>query len=218
MSGREAALFSRITYVIGPHSTITTKEGKQGLSPLSAVLGLTAAAELGGASCCDDGLGKAALTARKACSPSLSLRLLMDMFSPSKRREREVRSPSPCAASKLQQAAVSDNLSGGRRKEGGCCHVRQCGCITCGGSVDCFVWRSPDDDVLGGHDLERERMMRQRQQPPRQPPQQHTSTESLASVFSQAISILSRTSSNLGEQRALLQFEPLRDQIIHGAQ
>ena len=68
MSDREAALFSRITYVIGPHSTITTKEGKEGLSPslslslLSAVLGLTAAAELGGASCCDDGLGKEGCT------------------------------------------------------------------------------------------------------------------------------------------------------------
>ena len=42
MSGREAALFSRITYVIGPHSTITTKEGlSPSLSLYSAVLGLT---------------------------------------------------------------------------------------------------------------------------------------------------------------------------------
>ena len=51
-------------------------------------------------------------------------------------------------------------------------------------------------------------MMRQRQQPPRQPPQQHTSTESLASVFSQAISILSRTSSNLGEERLVCSLSP----------
>ena len=50
-----------------------------------------------------------------------------------------------------------------------------------------------------------ERMMRQRQQPPRP---QHTSTESLASVFSQAISILSRTSSNLGEERLVCSLSP----------
>ena len=135
----ERVCFSRITYVIGPHSTITTKEGRErrAFPPSSPPL------------CTAHGSGRARhseLLRRRpweGCThtqesklqlPSRLPRLLMDMFSPSKRWERE-----RCAR---RQAACSQpflTISAETEDEGRalCCHVRHCGCITCGGGVNC---------------------------------------------------------------------------------